>query len=45
MLVEYSVIWKKAFDYVNHEVLLTKLHFLAFKEQQQVGSDPKLIFI
>jgi hypothetical protein len=28
----------KAFDCVNHRILLTKF-FFAFKEQQQVGSD------
>jgi hypothetical protein len=30
----------KAFDCLNQEILLIKLHFLAFKEQQQLGSDP-----
>jgi hypothetical protein len=29
----------KAFDCVKHNILSIKLHFLAFKEQQQVGSD------
>jgi hypothetical protein len=30
----------KVFDYVNQDILLTKLHFLlAFKVQHQVGSD------
>jgi hypothetical protein len=29
----------KAFDCVIHDILLTKLRFLAFKEKQQVGSD------
>jgi hypothetical protein len=38
--VEYSVIWQKLLT-VNREILLIKLQFfLAFKEQQQVGSDP-----
>jgi hypothetical protein len=30
----------KDFDCVYQETLLIKLHFCAFKEQQQVGSDP-----
>jgi hypothetical protein len=30
----------KTFECVDHKMLLTKLHFFAFKEQQQVGSDP-----
>jgi hypothetical protein len=30
----------KTFGYANHEVLIAKLHFQAFKEQVQVGSDP-----
>jgi hypothetical protein len=30
----------KAFDCVNNEIWLTKLHFMAFKEQVQNGSDP-----
>jgi hypothetical protein len=30
----------KAFDCLNHMILLTKLLFLTFMEQQQVGSDP-----
>jgi hypothetical protein len=30
----------KAFDYVNHKILLTKYIFLAFMEQQQVGLEP-----
>jgi hypothetical protein len=29
----------KGFDCVNHEILLTTLHFLAFREQWQVGSN------
>jgi hypothetical protein len=30
----------KAFDCVYHEIFVTKLHFLAFNVQHQVGSDP-----
>jgi hypothetical protein len=30
----------KDFDCAYHEILLIKLHFCAFKEQKQVGSDP-----
>ena len=30
----YSVAW------ANHEMLLAKLHFIAFKEQVQIVSDP-----
>jgi hypothetical protein len=39
MLEEYSVIWQKLLT-VNHEILLTKLHFIAIKQQLQNGSDP-----
>jgi hypothetical protein len=31
MLVEYSVIWEKAFDSINHQVLLTILHFFGIQ--------------
>lgn len=30
----------KAFNCVSRDVLLAKLHFIAFKEQVQIGSDP-----
>jgi hypothetical protein len=30
----------KASDCVNHEILLAKLHFISFDEQQVTGSDP-----
>jgi hypothetical protein len=39
MLEDYSDL-AKTFDCVNHEILPTKLYFLAFKEHQHVGSNP-----
>jgi hypothetical protein len=32
--------WPRFFDYVNHEILLVKLHFKALKKQVHTGLHP-----